>query len=136
MTTRSLLYLGDFAMAEYFEYANLTWPEVAALPRDVPLVLPLGPGYDLKELAGQLSNPLRVGLLPPFPFGWRGSGLELPAGELANYLNNLILSLRDDGFTRVYALTPQETARLASPEFQLTHFTTSPPQPSSPLPPH
>ena len=30
-----------------FNYDELTWPEVAELPRDTPLVLPLGSGYDL-----------------------------------------------------------------------------------------
>lgn len=28
-------------MTEFFHYDDLTWPEVAELPRDVPLVLPL-----------------------------------------------------------------------------------------------
>ena len=65
-------------MTDLFNYGELTWPEVNDLPRDTPLVIPLGSGYDLKRLAGQLSDPPRIGLLPAFPFGWRGSGLELP----------------------------------------------------------
>ncbi|HQV63541.1 MAG TPA: hypothetical protein PKV19_06025, partial [Anaerolineales bacterium] len=69
MATRSKL---------FFNYDELTWPEAAGLPRDTPLVLPLGSGYDLDLLADQLSNPPRVGLLPAFPFGWRGSGIDLP----------------------------------------------------------
>ena len=36
---------------------NLTWDAVAELPRDTPLVLPLGSGYDLDLLSSQLSNP-------------------------------------------------------------------------------
>ena len=63
---------------KYFNYDELTWDVVAALPRDTPLILPLGSGYDLSLLADQLSNPSRIGLLPAFPFGWRGSGLEVP----------------------------------------------------------
>ena len=73
----------------FFDYAELTWDAVAGLPRDVPLVLPLGSGYDLNLLASQLSNPPRVGLLPPFPFGWRGSGLELPDQIFVQYIFNL-----------------------------------------------
>ena len=92
---------------DYFNYDELTWDVVAALPRDTPLILPLGSGYDLNLLADQLSNPSQIGLLPAFPFGWRGSGLEVPDAILAQLVMNLLDSLRDDGFTRVYCLAPQ-----------------------------
>jgi creatinine amidohydrolase len=121
-------------MTEYFDYARLTWREVADLRRDTPLVLPLGFGYNLKSLAESLSDPARVGLLPPFPFGWRGSGLELPEDVLGGYIHNLVLSLRDDGFTRVYALTPQDIFRLPNPEFQILQFNESQKQSALPLP--
>jgi creatinine amidohydrolase len=90
----------------FFQYDEMTWDAVAELPRDVPLILPLGSGYDLNLLAGQLSDPPRIGLLPPFPFGWRGSGLELPDAIFSHYIFNLLDSLRDDGFSRVYCLAP------------------------------
>jgi len=118
----------------YFNYEELTWPEVADLPRDTPLVLPFGSGYDFERLAEQLSNPSRIGLLPSFPFGWRGSGLELPEQVLATYIDNLINSLRDDGFTRVYVLTPQDSIRLPHPEFQITQFNQYQKQDTPPLP--
>ena len=98
MTTRSI---------EFFNYDDMTWDAVAELPRDTPLVLPLGSGYNLDLLADQLSNPPRIGILPAFPFGWRGSGLELPEPIFFQYITNLLDSLRDDGFTRVYCLAPQ-----------------------------
>lgn len=91
----------------YFNYDDLTWDAVAALPRDTPLVLPLGSGYSLNLLADQLSNPTQIGLLPAFPFGWRGSGLDLPEPIFFQYIVNLLNSLRDDGFTQVYCLVPQ-----------------------------
>jgi creatinine amidohydrolase len=93
--------------SEYFNFDELTWDAVAALPRDTPLVLPLGAGYDLSLLSDQLSHPDRIGLLPPFPFGWPGSGLEIPEYVLIPYLENLLGSMVDDGFTRVYILAPQ-----------------------------
>ena len=93
-------------MTTFFNYDEMTWDAVAELPRATPLVLPLGSGYDLKLLAEQLSNPPRIGLLPPFPFGWRGSGLEIPEPIFFQYISNLLDSLRDDGFSRVYCLTP------------------------------
>ncbi len=125
MATRSL---------KYFDYEELTWPEVADLPRDTPLILPFGSGYDLERLADQLSNPPHIGLLPAFPFGWRGSGLEVPEQVLGAYIDNLINSLRDDGFTRVYTLTPQDTVRLPHPEFRITQFNPIQKQSAAPLP--
>ena len=95
-------------MTEYFSYEELTWPEVYNLPRTTPLVIPLGTGYPLERLANALDYPPRVGILPPFPFGWEGSGLSIPESLLGAYLTNLLDSLRDDGFSRVYALTPRE----------------------------
>jgi creatinine amidohydrolase len=94
-------------MTDFFRFDDLTWPEVAELSRDIPLVLPLGTGYAESVLAESLSHPPRIGMLPAFPFGWRGSGLEVPEPALEKYISNLLDSLRDDGFTRVYALTPQ-----------------------------
>ncbi len=103
----------------FFAYETLTWPEVADLPRDTPLLLPLGAGYDLAQAAGALGQPARVGLLPPLPYGWRGSGLAVDGPLLGQLAANLLDSLRDDGFSRVYALTPPgldlglEASRLA-----------------------
>jgi creatinine amidohydrolase len=91
----------------FFAYDELTWPDVAALPRDTPLILPLGEGYNQEALASALGNPAQVGLLPAVPFGWRGSGLAVPEPLLGTLVSNLLDSLRDDGFSRVYALTPQ-----------------------------
>jgi creatinine amidohydrolase len=90
-----------------FNYEDLSWDVVAELPRDTPLILPLGSGYDFKLLVAQLSDPPRIGLLPAFPFGWRGSGLEVPDKIFTQYISNLLDSLRDDGFSRVYCLAPQ-----------------------------
>jgi creatinine amidohydrolase len=94
-------------MTGVFAFDELTWPEVQALPRYTPLVIPLGTGYNLQNLAEALQNPDRIGLLPSFPFGWQGSGLPLPEQIITVYLNNLLDSLRDDGFTQVYVLAPQ-----------------------------
>src|SRR5512138_1261726 len=93
-------------MTEFFAYEDLTWPEVAELPREVPLIVPLGSGYDRGELARQLGNPPRVGVLPPIPFGWKASGLAVPKIMLGRYAGNLVTTLREDGFTRAFALTP------------------------------
>jgi creatinine amidohydrolase len=96
-------------MTEFFLYENLTYPEVAALPRHTPLVIPLGEGYAMERMADALGNPDKVGLLPAIPFGWRGSGLVVPEARLGKMVCNLVDSLREDGFTRIHALVPQNT---------------------------
>jgi creatinine amidohydrolase len=109
-------------MTIYFNYDDMTWDAVAELKRDTPLVLPLGSGYDLDQLASQLSNPARIGLLPAFPFGWRGSGLEVPEPILVPYISNLLDSLRDDGFSKVFCLAP---SGMDPQSFFLRHLTAS-----------
>lgn len=93
-------------MADFFRFDDLTWPEVAELPRDMPILLPLGTGYLQRDIEKQLAFPARIALLPPFPFGWAGSGLEVPLPVFSAHIKNLVDSLREDGFTRIYALTP------------------------------
>ncbi|OGO37447.1 MAG: hypothetical protein A2W35_16325 [Chloroflexi bacterium RBG_16_57_11] len=95
-------------MTDFFAYADLTFPEIATLERDCPLVIPLGKDYDLSKLASALSQPPKIGILPPLPYGWGGSGLHLPERLLSDLLRNLLDSLQEDGFSRVFVLTPQE----------------------------
>lgn len=94
-------------MTSFLPFSDLTWPEVAALPRDIPLVIPLGESYQEERIAEALGWPAQVGLLPALPFGWRNSGLAAPEALLGRLVSNLLDSLRDDGFSRVYALIPQ-----------------------------
>ncbi|HLO13789.1 MAG TPA: creatininase family protein [Anaerolineales bacterium] len=109
-------------MTVFFNYDEMTWDAVDELPRDTPLVLPLGSGYDLNLLIEQLSNPSSIGLLPAFPFGWRGSGLEIPEPIFFPYISNLLDSLRDDGFSQVYCLAP---AGIDPQSFFLQHLSSS-----------
>lgn len=94
-------------MTDFFAFDELTWLEVAALRRDTPLVIPLGDGYDLRALAEALGDPERAGLLPAIPFGFPGSGLATVGAPFAHMVSNLLDSLQDDGFSKVYALHPQ-----------------------------
>src|SRR5258706_3027647 len=89
---------------EFFKYDDLSWDNVADIPRDTPLVLPLGSGYDLEQLAQQLTDPIRIGLLPTFPFGWRGSGRAVPDNIFTQYIANLLDSVLDECFTHACCL--------------------------------
>jgi creatinine amidohydrolase len=93
-------------MTQFHAYDELTWPEVRALPRSTPMVLPLGRGFPMEQLADALGHPPEAYLLPPFPFGWEGSGLTVSHTHLENYLCNLINSLKDDGFSNTLLLLP------------------------------
>jgi len=93
-------------MTHFFAYADLTWPEVASLPRDQPLIIPLGEGYPLDRLSDALGKPPQIGLLPPDLYGWQGSSLPVADPLLVALLKNLLDSLWEDGFTRVFTLTP------------------------------
>lgn len=95
-------------MTEFFTFEHLTWPEVVDLPRDTPLVIPMGSGYSMARLASALGESARAGILPALPYGWRASGLEVPDRIFGRLVSNLLDSLREDGFSRVYALTPPE----------------------------
>jgi creatinine amidohydrolase len=94
-------------MTAYFQYDRLTWLDIEALPRHTPLILPLGSGYPLNRLSEALNHPVKIGLLPAFPYGWRGSGLRVADHLLGAILENLLDSLREEGFHQVFALTPQ-----------------------------
>jgi creatinine amidohydrolase len=94
-------------MSEIFPFDHLTWPEVAELPRDLPLVLPLGQLQNPAGLASALGHPSEIGLLPAIPYGWPGSGLTVPLPYLAAYVCNLLECLRHDGFTNLTVLLPE-----------------------------
>lgn len=114
---------GQNLMTAIFPFENLTWPEVAALPRETPLALPLGTGYDPSQIVSALGYPSRLGLLPAIPFGWQGSGLEIPQPFLVAYVHNLLENLRQDGFTRLALLLPNQLS-LGLPqnlEYRLFH---------------
>ena len=55
-------------MNNIFKFDELTWPEVKALPPDIPLVLPLGAGYDLNSAAAWLIPPASDGTPPALSF--------------------------------------------------------------------
>jgi len=94
-------------VTEIFHYENLTWPEVAALDRQTPLVLPVGLGYSDSAIAGSLGNPNKLGLLPAIPLGWEGSIPLVLNGTFHALLSNLSGNLTEDGFTDIHVVLPE-----------------------------
>jgi creatinine amidohydrolase len=93
-------------MTKFHSYDELTWPEVRSLPRNVPIILPLGSGYSMERVADALNCPPNIYLLPRFPYGWIGSGLSVCDQVLERYISNIIASLRDDGFINTLIMVP------------------------------
>jgi creatinine amidohydrolase len=96
-------------------YADLTWPEVAALPRRLPLIIPVGDDdYDLRAAAAALRSD-EIGVLPAVPFGFPRRG---PLGDLAvgpGLMRRVLLGaareLRAQGFRRIAFLDGHGAAR-------------------------
>jgi creatinine amidohydrolase len=93
-------------MSHIIQYDELTWPEVATLPRGIPMVLPLGQGFLEKDLASRLKSPQQIVMLPSIPFGWGSSELPVEPSLFATLLDNLARCLREDGFTHLFLLSP------------------------------
>jgi creatinine amidohydrolase len=117
----------------FFAYEDLTWQEVAELPRDTPLVLPfygtleIGGGDGQRTpsenavdhltrgqsremhawLAHRLGQSSRAGILPALPYGWKGSGIEVPSRIQASLCSNLLDGLAEDGFETLFVLAPE-----------------------------
>ena len=89
-----------------FRLDELTWPEIAALPRSTALVLPFGGLPDPETLSKLIQTSGPIGLLPSIPFGWPGSGLDVPKETFDLVVRNLVYNLLEDGFTKVLVLVP------------------------------
>jgi creatinine amidohydrolase len=94
-----------------FRFDELTWPEIAGLPRDTPLILPVGRFPSLPDIAVKLKERFintdqSIGLLPTVPFGWEGSGLTVPDQIFQNLVRNLVANLLEDGFNNIHVLVP------------------------------
>jgi creatinine amidohydrolase len=94
---------------QFLRFDELTYPEVAALPRASRVVLPVTCGFDLAALAARLGDPDQVWLLPAIPFGWPGSGLETPPPVFSTVVRNLLSNLLEDGFTDAVAVVPSDS---------------------------
>lgn len=90
-------------MAHITRYDELTWPEVADLPRDLPLVLPIGVGYDDTQIA-QAIGADEYCMLPALPYGWQGSVVAVSPDMLKRVVAGIFSGPTEEGFTRQYVV--------------------------------
>ncbi len=95
-------------MLHVLAYGELTYPEIAALPRDIPLVLPLGEGISpirvARALRRQLGRPVpSLVMLPPLPEAWRRAARP---STLRRVLRSLHASLKAQGFLYFFQVQP------------------------------
>lgn len=90
-------------MTILIHYDEMTWPDVVDLPRDVPIVLPLGEGYDPERIAAGVFSE-QICLLAPLPYGWQGSLLPVNEEMLRRIVFAILSGLREQGFTRLFVL--------------------------------
>ncbi|MEZ4667131.1 MAG: creatininase family protein [Anaerolineae bacterium] len=90
-------------MATIIAYGELTWPEVLDLPRDISIVLPLGEGYDIDDLARIISAD-QICLLPSLPYGWRGSVVAVKEERLRQVVAGIFSGLYEQGFGNLFVV--------------------------------
>ena len=106
-------------MTDIIHYENLTFPEVDALPRDIPIVIPLGEMTEadlikrVQRHPRSISDPDRVCVFPSVPFGFEGSALAVDRKLFKRVVDSLVASIEEDGFTNVKVIKHPSTARRA-----------------------
>ena len=130
-------------MSTIIRYDELTWPEVAGLPRDLPMVVPLGLGeYDLTAAAQALDTD-RLCLLPAIPYGFRRTDndwlgkLAVGPGLLRRVLLGVQRELKAQRFGRVVFLNGHGDQGVKSRGLEIIGCPTSsscPPSNLQPLP--
>ncbi|HLC04345.1 MAG TPA: creatininase family protein [Anaerolineales bacterium] len=95
---------------DIIHYDELTWPEIADLPRRMPLLIPLGlQPYPPSAVARSLRTD-EFGFLPAIPYGFPeaegdgGRGLGVGRGLFRRVLRGVAAGLSRQGFERVYFL--------------------------------
>ena len=97
-------------MLTMIEYEQLLFPQVEELPRNWPVVIPLGGEPDQHRQALEFDEAI---LLPAIPYGF-ADPLELP---LEPVLKSLTEILREDGFADIRLLGPRSYAGLPAIPF-------------------
>lgn len=85
---------------DIIHYENMTWTEVADLPRHLPMILPLGDGYAPEDIAAALDTD-KIIILPALPYGWHESVIDVGLDLLRRIVSGILSAPHDDGFTHL-----------------------------------
>lgn len=118
-------------MTAIIRFETLTWPEVAALPRDLPLILPLGEGYDPAAIAAALGAET-IALLPALPYGWPGSPLPVAPALLRRVIAGVFSGPAEDGFTRLVVVHSGPGEEVRAPGVEALRLPASAPMEAAP----
>jgi len=108
-------------MTDILRYESLTFPEVDALPRDIPIAIPLGEMTDadlikrIQRHSHSISAPDRVCVFPSVPFGFEGSALAVDRKLFRRVIDSLVASIEEDGFTNVSVVKARRGESRARP---------------------
>ena len=98
-------------------YGDLTWPEIAELPRDAALFLPLGlEAIDAAQLRRRVHSDLQV-MLPAVPYGFRRrdahrlGALAVAPGLFRRVLRGIVRGLTAQGFSNVLIVDGHRAAQ-------------------------
>jgi creatinine amidohydrolase len=108
-------------MTEIIRYENLTYPEVDALPRDIPIVILLGEMTEadlikrVRRQSRSTSAPDRICVFPSVPFGFEGSVFAVDRKLFKRVIDSLVASIEEDGFTNVKVIKARRGESRARP---------------------
>lgn len=106
-------------MLNMIRYAELTWPEVVDLPRDIPFILPLGEGFNFDDV-GQTIEAETICLLPVLPYGWQGSIAPVSEAMLRRVVTAIFGGLSDQGFTQFFVVHSDTETLYSDPIKQIS----------------
>ena len=106
-------------MTDIIRYENLTFPEVDALPRDIPIVIPLGEMTDadlIKRVQRQsrsVSEPDRSACFRVCRSALRAARFAVDRKLFKRVIDSLVASIEEDGFTNVKVIKARPGAASA-----------------------
>jgi creatinine amidohydrolase len=111
-------------MTDIIRYENLTFPEVDALPRDIPIAIPLGEMTEadlirrVQRQPRSTSDPDRICVFPSVPFGFEGSEYAIDRKVFKRVIDSLVTSIEEDGFTNVKVIKVRPSQLKADLKYQ------------------
>ncbi len=105
-------------MTEIISYADLTWPEVETLDRNLPVILY---EFDTQAIPWERYFPDGAIIMPTIPYGWNWVGLIRDKTSLAAILNQITNCMLGQGFNNISLVTGSKIEGL-KPELKYINY--------------